>query len=71
MLCQRRVLAGPAKPRRKRHLRRERGLGLFVDAPTIGVSNTPGAIVTTRMPNLASSRAIGSVIDATPPFEAE
>ena len=31
----------------------------------------PGAIDTTRMPNLANSRAIGSVMLATPPLEAE
>ena len=37
----------------------------------IGVSNTPGAIVITRMPNRANSRAIGKVIDTTPPLEAE
>ena len=41
-----------------------------VMAAIIGVSNTPGAIATTRMPNRASSRAAGSVSDATPPFEA-
>ena len=36
----------------------------------IGVMNRPGAIVITRMPKRASSRAIGSVIDTMPPFEA-
>ena len=37
----------------------------------IGVSNNPGAIVQTRIPNLASSRAMGSVIATTPPLDAE
>ena len=36
-----------------------------------GVSNRPGAIVTTRMPLLARSRAMGNVIPTTPPFDAE
>src|SRR6266540_227912 len=36
-----------------------------------GVSNSPGAIVTTRIRLVASSRAIGSVMPTTPPFEAE
>ena len=36
-----------------------------------GVRNSPGAMVSTRMPNCASSRAIGSVIATIPPFEAE
>src|ERR1700682_5044109 len=36
-----------------------------------GVSNRPGAMVTTRMPLLAKSRAIGSVMPTTPPFDAE
>src|SRR5882724_1485186 len=36
-----------------------------------GVRNNPGAMVSTRMPNCASSRAIGSVIATMPPFEAE
>ncbi|KAG1074529.1 hypothetical protein G6F40_017435 [Rhizopus arrhizus] len=35
---------------------------------TIGVQNTPGAIVLTRMPKRDSSRAIGSVIETTPPL---
>ena len=33
----------------------------------IGVSKMPGAIVITRMPERASSRAIGSVMPTTPP----
>ena len=37
----------------------------------IAVSNTPGAIVTTRTPYRANSRAIGRVMETTPPFEAE
>ena len=37
----------------------------------IAVSNTPGAIATTRMPKRASSRTAGSVMAATPPLEAE
>src|SRR6185437_12847528 len=36
----------------------------------IGVSNRPGAMVTTRMPFRASSRAIGSVSPTSPPFDA-
>src|SRR5690606_8540291 len=36
----------------------------------IGVSKMPGAMETTRMPERASSRAIGSVMAATPPLEA-
>ena len=36
----------------------------------IGVSNTPGAIVMTRMPCRASSRAIGSVMPTRPAFDA-
>ena len=35
------------------------------------VKNSPGAMVTTRMPNCASSRAIGRVMATIPPFEAE
>ena len=35
-----------------------------------GVSNRPGAMVQTRMPSRARSRAAGSVSPATPPFEA-
>ena len=37
----------------------------------IGVRNRPGAIVQTRTPRLARSRAIGSVMPTTPPFDAE
>ena len=37
---------------------------------SIGVSKVPGAIVATRMPVRASSRAAGRVRAATPPFEA-
>ena len=37
----------------------------------IGVSKMPGAMVTTRMSSFDRSRAIGSVIPATPAFEAE
>ena len=37
---------------------------------TIGVWNSPGAIVTTRIPALANSRAAGSVMATTPPFDA-
>ncbi len=36
----------------------------------IGVSNSPGAIVTTRIPNFESSRATGSVMPTTPALEA-
>ena len=38
---------------------------------TIGVQKMPGAMVITRMPKRASSRAIGRVMPTTPPFEAE
>lgn len=34
----------------------------------IGVLNKPGAIVITRIPNCAKSRAIGKVIPTTPPL---
>ena len=37
---------------------------------SMAVSKMPGAIVITRMPNFASSRAIGSVMPFTPAFEA-
>src|SRR6185437_5208857 len=40
-------------------------------APSSGVRNRPGAMVSTRMPNCASSRAIGRVMPTMPPFEAE
>ena len=36
-----------------------------------GVSNVPGAIVHTRTPDDARSRAAGSVIPTIPPLEAE
>src|SRR5262245_53722849 len=36
-----------------------------------GVSNRPGAMVTTRMPDRARSRAIGSVIPTIPPSDAD
>ena len=36
----------------------------------MGVSKMPGAMVTTRMPWRASSRAMGSVMETTPPFDA-
>ena len=39
--------------------------------PSSGVSNVPGAIVLTRMPRLARSRAAGSVRPTMPPFDAE
>ena len=48
-------------------------VGLYIPGGTlsiIGVSTAPGAMVITRMPTRASSRAIGKVIDATPPFDA-
>ena len=37
----------------------------------MGVSKMPGAMVTTRMRSFDRSRASGSVIAATPPFDAE
>src|SRR5215472_15157085 len=40
-------------------------------APKSGVSKIPGAMVTTRMPSRARSRANGKVIPTIPPFEAE
>ncbi|CKU27100.1 Uncharacterised protein [Mycobacterium tuberculosis] len=36
-----------------------------------GVSNRPGAMVTTRISLLARSRAIGRVMPTTPPLDAE
>eukprot|EP00962_Isochrysis_galbana_P042484 scaffold15922_cov111-Isochrysis_galbana.AAC.3 len=40
-------------------------------APSIiGVSNTPGAIVTTRIPRGARSRAMGNVIPTIAPLDA-
>ena len=39
-----------------------------VIADIMAVSKTPGAIATTRMPKRASSRAAGSVSEATPPL---
>src|SRR4249919_1145694 len=38
---------------------------------TIGVQKMPGAMVITRTPMRPNSRAIGSVMPTTPPFEAE
>ena len=38
---------------------------------TIGVLNTPGRMVLTRTPSFIRSRAIGSAIASTPPFDAE
>ena len=38
---------------------------------TIGVQKMPGAMVLTRMPKRASSRAIGRVMATTPPLDAE
>src|ERR687896_534422 len=40
-------------------------------AASRGVSNSPGAIVQTRMPSRARSRAAGKVKPTTPPFDAE
>jgi len=37
----------------------------------IGVLKMPGAMVQTRMPERARSRATGSVMPTTPPLEAE
>ena len=45
------------------------GTGLAFPNMTIGVQNTPGAMVMTRMPTRVSSRAIGSAIATTPPRE--
>ncbi len=36
-----------------------------------GVSNSPGAMVITRMPREANSRAMGRVMPTMPPLEAE
>ncbi len=36
-----------------------------------GVSNNPGAMVITRIPNCANSRAMGRVMPTMPPLEAE
>ncbi len=38
---------------------------------TIGVLKTPGRMVFTRTPSFIRSRAIGSAIASTPPFDAE
>src|SRR6185295_124020 len=38
---------------------------------SMGVSKVPGAIVHTRIPSEARSRAIGNVMPTTPPFDAE
>ena len=38
---------------------------------SIGVRKMPGAMVTTRMPERARSRASGRVMPTTPPLEAE
>src|SRR6185503_18182277 len=43
----------------------------FGNPISIGVSKMPGAMVHTRMPLRERSRAIGSVIPTTPPFDAE
>ena len=51
--------------------RRQRSLHVVGMPSTIGVQNTPGAMVSTRMPKRASSRAIGNVMPTTPPFEAD
>ena len=51
--------------------RAERFLRILRQPRIIGVMKMPGAIVLTRMPNCANSRAIGRVIATTPPFEAE
>ncbi len=40
-------------------------------AASSGVSKRPGAIVITRIPRLARSRAAGRVMPTMPPFEAE
>ena len=45
-------------------------LGSVIPA-IIGVLKIPGAMVITRMPKRASSRAAGRVIAATPPLDAE
>ena len=40
-------------------------------AASSGVSNVPGAMVITRMPTRANSRAMGSVMPTMPPLDAE
>jgi hypothetical protein len=40
------------------------------NSPSSGVRNSPGAMVSTRMPKRASSRATGSVSAAMPPLDA-
>ena len=71
MAHQRRVIrrAGPAAA--GRGLAPSDFLASSGNAAIIGVLNRPGAMVTTRMPSFANSRAIGSVMPTTPPFEAE
>ena len=57
--------------------RRGNGIALASDAcassgsiATMGVANTPGAMVHTRTPSEARSRAAGRVMATTPPLEA-
>ena len=67
---ERREFLGPPEARRKRHHFRERRLHSGGSPSPIGVWNNPGAIVITRMPCRASSRAIGSVMPDEPAFDA-
>ena len=65
-------LVGPAEPARERDRVAERLARLLRAAPpSSGVSNVPGAIVHTRMPPRARSRAAGSVMPTIAPFDAE
>ena len=66
-----RVLVGAPEPLGERDAGREL---LAEDSSTpasIGVSMMPGAMVMTRMPYCARSRAAGTVMPTTPPFDAE
>ena len=65
-----RVLLGAAEPGGEGHARAERLALLLGQRGSSGVSNRPGAIVITRMPRLARSRAAGRVSPTTPPLEA-
>jgi hypothetical protein len=64
------VLGRAAEALGERDRRAERGARLLGQAASSGVSNRPGAIVFTRMPTPARSRAAGRVMPTTPPLEA-
>ena len=65
------VLLGAAEAVRVRDLLAERVRVSSGRPASSGVSNRPGAIVITRMPDEARSRAAGSVMPTIPPLDAE